>query len=57
MATQSIIRNIVIKDSFSAENFVTALEKASELHHTSSPIKVKDVKGNDIKKLLEGFVK
>lgn len=59
MATESIFHNIVIDDTKKAEAFITTLEQAAEtadnypLHHVES----EDVKGEDIKKLLEALVK
>lgn len=59
MATQSIMRNIVIEEPAAAEVLITALEKAVEVskNHTPKHIECEDVKGDDIKKLLGAFVK
>lgn len=59
MATQSIIKNIVITEPNAAEIFINALEKAAEVAETSilDNMKYEDVKGKDIKKFLGAFVK
>jgi len=59
MATQSIMRNIVIEEPGAAEVLIAALEKAAEVSkkHTPEYIECEDVKGDDIKKLLGAFVK
>ena len=59
MATQSIMKNIVITEPNAAEIFVNALEQAAETAETSSlnNIQYEDVKGVDIKKFLGAFVK
>ncbi|MBD5493335.1 MAG: hypothetical protein HDR12_02855 [Lachnospiraceae bacterium] len=59
MATQSIMKNIVITEPNAAEIFVNALEQAAETAETSSlnNIQYEDVKGEDIKKFLGAFVK
>lgn len=59
MATQSIMRNIVIEEPSAAEVLIAALEKAAEVskNHTPKHIECEDVKGDDIKKLLGAFVK
>lgn len=59
MATQSIMKNIVITEPNAAEIFVGALEKAAETAETSTsnPIEYEDVKGEEIKKFLGAFIK
>lgn len=59
MATQSIMKNIVINEPGAAEIFINALEKAAEAAETSisQNIEYEDVKGEDIKKFLGAFVK
>ena len=59
MATQSIMKNIVITEPNAAELFINALEKASETAETSIPnnIKYEDVKVEYIKKFLGSFIK
>lgn len=60
MATQSILKNIVITEPDAAEIFINALEKAAETAETSIPhnnIEYEDVTGEDIKKFLGAFVK
>lgn len=59
MATQSIMRNIVIDEHAAAEKFVAALEKASEIPtNLRTPlIEAEDIKGDDIKKLLGAVIK
>lgn len=59
MATQSIMKNIVITEPNAAEMFISALEKAAETAETSTSdnIEYEDVKGEDIKKFLGAFVK
>lgn len=59
MATQSIMRNIVIEEPTAAEVLITALEKAVEVskNYTPTHIECENVKGDDIKKLLGVFIK
>lgn len=59
MATQSIMKNIVITEPNAAEIFINALEQAAETAEASSldNIQYEDVKGEDIKKFLGTFVK
>lgn len=59
MATQSIMKNIVITEPNAAEIFINALEKAAETAETSisNNIEYEDVKGEEIKKFLGAFVK
>lgn len=59
MATQSIMKNIVITEPNAAEIFITALEQAAKTAETSTTdhIEYEDIKGEDIKKFLGAFVK
>lgn len=59
MATQSIMRNIVIEEPTAAEVLITALEKAVEVskNYTPKHVECENVKGDDIKKLLGVFIK
>lgn len=59
MATQSIFRNIVIEEPHAAELLVNALEKAAEASNThSSPnVECETLRGKDITKFLETFIK
>ena len=59
MATQSIMKNIVITEPNAAEIFIDALEKAAETAETSisNNIEYEDIKGEEIKKFLGAFVK
>ena len=59
IATQSIMKNIVITEPNAAEIFINALEKASENAETSlsNNVEYEDVKGENIKKFLGAFVK
>ena len=59
MATQSIMRNIVIEEPTAAEVLITALEKAAKVskNYTPKHIECENVKGEDIKKLLGVFIK
>lgn len=59
MATQSIMKNIVINELNAAEIFINALEKAVETAETSisNNIEYEDIKGEEIKKFLGAFVK
>jgi hypothetical protein len=59
MATQSIMKNILITDSKAAEFFIDAVEKAAEASETSTPHQVdsEELKGEDIKEFLGTFVK
>lgn len=59
MATQSIMKNIVITDPNAAEFFISALEKAAETSEPSAanPVEYEDIKGEDIKKFLGAFIK
>ena len=54
MATQSIMKNIVIRDEEAVVAFVEALEKASESKKqaTSPNYTVNELKGEQIKKFL-----
>lgn len=59
MATQSIMKNIVITEPKAAEIFITALEKAAEAAETSvshSRTEYEDVTGKNIQKFLGAFV-
>ena len=55
MATQSIMKNIVIRDEKSAVAFVEALEKAaaSDKQPVSSGYTVTQIKGADVRKFFE----
>lgn len=60
MATQSIMKNIVITEPEAAEIFINALEKAAEaaeISDTDNNIEYEDVQGEGIKKFLGAFVK
>ncbi len=59
MATQSIIKNIVITEPIAAEVFINALEKAANTAETSvcDHIEYEDVKSEDIKNFLGALVK
>lgn len=59
MATQSIMKNIVITEPNAAEFFINALEKAAETAETSisNNIEYEDIKGEEIKEFLGAFVK
>ncbi len=58
MATQSIMKNIVITDPNAAEIFINALEKAAENAESSifNHVEYEDIKGENIKKFLGAFV-
>lgn len=59
MATQSILKNIVITQPSDAERLIDALEKAEKIAKSAVPChtKYEDVKGEDIKKVLGSFIK
>lgn len=60
MATQSIMKNIVITEPNAAEKFISALEKAAEAAETSAyydNVEYEDIKGEEIKRFLGAFVK
>lgn len=59
MATQSILKNIVITEPAAAELFIDALEKAADVAETSDlhDIECENIKGNDIKTFLGALVK
>ncbi len=59
MATQSILKNIVISEPKTAELFINALEEAAEIAEASAlhDIECENIKGNDIKKFLGALVK
>ena len=59
MATQSIMKNVVITDPRAAEILINALEKAAETAETSNTnnVEYEDIKGEDIKKFLGAMVK
>lgn len=51
MATQSIMKNIIINEPQAAETFIRAMEKAAAFseHHNHCHVEYEDIKGEDIK--------
>lgn len=56
MATQSIMKNIVITEPKAAEIFITALEKAAEASVSNNRTEYEDVTGKNIQEFLGAFV-
>lgn len=55
MATQSILKNIVINEPNAIEAFISAMEKASDAADHSNPhsVESEDLSGEDLKKFLK----